>query len=251
MTVPDYTPLCPAGVTELALTVTAEQTDGSGRMRLDALAHAMELATREQLQVSGWTQAVFDAKNLVWVIAWTSIQIERMPRAGESLLLRVWPGQKKMSMHVRKYAVYSAAGEPLAGAASLFLLMDRVKRTLAPQTAGPDLPAVTLPGEAENPPMRVLFPEKLPNRRVRTVSAGEIDANGHMNNACYLAWADALCDPAYRATHPPRSAWVQYTKELREGQTAALDWTMEENSLFVRGTTDGTDAFLAVIQYQQ
>ena len=251
MTVPDYTPLCPAGVTELALTVTPEQTDGGGVMRLDALTHAMELATREQLQTSGWTQAVFDAKNLVWVIAWTSIQIERMPQAGESLLLRVWPGQKKLSMHVRKYAVYSAAGEPLAGAASLFLLMDRVKRTLAPQSAGPEFPAVIIPGEAENPPMRIPFPEKLLNHSTRTVCAGEIDANGHMNNACYLAWADELCDPAYRASHEISAVWVQYTKELMEGQSAALDWALEDNRLCVRALADGADAFLAVIQYQK
>ena len=251
MEFPEYTPVCPEGVTELVLTVTPEQTDGGGVMRLDALAHAMELATREQFRQAGWTQRAFDDQNLVWVISWTAIQIKRLPREEESLLLRVWPGRKKLSMHVRKYALYTASGEPLAGTASFFLLMDRAKRTLAPQSAGPDLPPVALPGEAENPPMRVPFPENLPDHRTRTVSAGEIDANGHMNNACYLAWAEELCDPTYRASHAPRSVWVQYTKELKEGQTAILDWALEDNRLCVCAAADGADAFLAVIQYQE
>ena len=251
MTVPDYTPLCPAGVTELTLTVTAEQTDGSGRMRLDALAHAMELATREQFQSHGWTKQTFDNQNLVWVIAWTSIQIMRLPRENEPIRLRVWAGRKKLSMHVRKYAVYTASGEPLASTASLFLLMDKEKRTLAPQTAAPDFPEVTLPGEAEIPTMRLPFPENPANHRTRTVSAGEIDSNGHMNNACYLAWADELCGPAYRANHAPRSVWVQYTKELKEGQTAALEFGMERDRLLVRAASDGAEAFLAAIQYRK
>lgn len=251
MDFPEYTPRCPEGVAELKITVSPGLADQEGKMRPEALAHAMETITEQQLEKHGWGRTALQKKNMVWVVGWTSIQIKRLPHCGESLLLRTWPGRDKFSMRVRKYAFYTAAGEALVSTASLFLLMDRKSRKMISSATNVNLPAVVIPGESDVPKLQIAFPERLPHNRLRTVCCDEIDANGHMNNSCYLAWADALCTSEYRTNHEPGSIWVQYAKELRESQTVVLEYGMEKDVLFVRGKADGANAFLAAIQYRK
>ena len=144
---------------------------------------------------------------------------------------------------------FTDAGEALASAAVLFLPMDRTSRKLTAAEI-PTLPEVVVPGEADVPSLRRAFPTKLPNQAVRTVRAHEIDENGHMNNTCYLQWANELWEDDHRRQHEPRSIWVQYANELMEGQTVTLDYAVQGQRLYVRGSVNQTDSFLAVIQYE-
>ena len=151
MVFPEYTPHCPDGVAERKITVSSGLTDQNGKMCPEALARVMETVTKRQLEKHGWSRIALQEKNTAWVMGWTSIQIKRLPCCGESLLLRTWPGQNKFSMHVQKYAFYTASGEALVSTASLYLLMDRESRKMI--SAGTELksPAVKIPGESAAP----------------------------------------------------------------------------------------------------
>lgn len=111
------------------------------------------------------------------------------------------------------------------------------------------LPEVVIPGEAAVPELRVDFPGELPHQRTRKVQSHEIDENGHMNNTCYLEWVNSLCGEDWLGQHEPQSIWVQYLNELTVGQAVKLEHVTQGQRLYVRGTTNGSTAFLAVIQY--
>lgn len=246
---PAFTAHCPEGVLEMKLTVAHCHTDSSGRMPPHVLAKVMEDAVKRQMEACGWGRETMETKNVALVVGWTSIQIRRLPHVGENLLVRVWPSRKKSAMYVHKYAFFTDAGEALASAAVLSLPMDRTSRKLTP-AEGLTLPEIVIPGEADVPSLRKAFPDELPGQAVRTVCAHEIDENGHMNNTCYLQWAGELYDRDHCEQHEPRSIWIQYINELMEGQTVMLDYATEGQCLFVRGTANQTDSFLAVIQYE-
>lgn len=250
MRFPAFTAHCPQGVLELKFTIAPCHTDPFVRVPPHMLAKAMETAVKEQMEACGWGRKTLAEKNIAWVVGWTSIQIKRLPHAGENLLVRIWPGRKKLSMHVRKYAFFTDAGETIASAAVLFLPMDRTSRKLTMAAEALALPEVVISGEADIPSLCQAFPAELPCQSVRTVRAHEIDENGHVNNACYLQWADELYGREHREPHEPRSIWIQYVKELMEGQTVTLDYVAEGQCLFLRGTVDQADSFLAVIQYE-
>lgn len=250
MRFPVFTAHCPQGVLEMKFTVERCYTDPSGRLPPHMLARAMETAAKRHMETCGWGRTTSEEKNIVWVVGWTSIQIKRLPHAGEKLLVRIWPGKKKFSMHVRKYGFYTDTGEALVSAAVLFLPIDRKSRKLTLAAEGLTLPEVLIPGEADIPSLHKTFPNELPCQCVRTVCAHEIDENGHMNNTCYLKWADELCDQDYYEQHEPRSIWIQYVNELTEGQTVTLKYTAKGQHFFIRGTVNQTDSFLAVIQYE-
>lgn len=246
---PIFTARCPKGVLEMKLTVSHRCTDSSERMPPHVLAKVMEAAVKQQMEAYGWSRETVEKKNVALVVGWTSIQIKRLPCLGESLLVRIWPGRKKCSMDVRKYAFFTDAGETLVSAAVLFLPMDRTSRKLTVAEI-PALPEVVIPDEADVPSLREPFPDELPNKSVRTVCAHEIDENGHMNNTCYLQWVGELWENTCTGQHEPRSIWVQYINELMAGQAVTLNYAVEGQRLFVRGTVNQADSFLAVIQYE-
>lgn len=250
MELPVFTPACPAGVLERELTVSPEQTDEAGRMRCEALAASMQQITEKHLHSFGWDRETLRDRNKIWVISWSSIEILRLPHSGEALRLRVWPGEKKSGMHTRRYVFYTVSGGPLVSAASIFLLMDAGSRTLATGGDDLDIPAVSLPGEPAAPKLRISFPAEAGTKQRRVVRPEEIDANGHMNNTRYLAWTEELPSLTFRASHEPRVVWIQYVKELMQGQIVTMEVTAEGDSLFVRGRAGGADAFLVNILYR-
>lgn len=236
MSFPEYTAVCPAGVYQKKFPMTGL----SGQVRPGDLARGMEKITEEHLGILGLSRDKLKAEGKIWVIAWTQIHISRLPKLGEQMILRIWPGKMKAMMQVRKYAFYTADGEALACAASIFVMMDAGTRSFAaPSEILKYLPVVELPGEPELPPMRLNFPAELGQTMSRTVAAEEIDLNGHLNNTHYLDWADSLLDSKL-----PTSIWVQYVKELLEGQEVALQHEMQESALYVRGVSAEKDSFL-------
>lgn len=250
MRFPAFTAHRPEGVLEMRFTVARCHTDLDGRMQPHRLTKVMENAMKRQMEAYGWGRETVEKTNVTWVVGWTSIQIKRLPHAGENLLVRIWPGRKKLSMHVRKYAFFTDAGEALVSAAVLFLPMDRKSRKLTLAAEALTLPEVVIPGEADIPSLRETFPDELPYQYVRTVCDHEIDENGHMNNTCYLKWAHELYGRDHHERHEPRTIWIQYINELMEGQTVTLEYTVKGQRLFVRGTVNQVDSFLATIQYE-
>lgn len=241
MIVPQYTDLCPEGVFEKKLEMSALR----GKVRPGDLAREMEKITEEHLGAYGMSRAELKAEGKIWVIGWTDIGIARLPEQGEQVILRVWPGKMKAVMHTRRYAFYSENGEPLACAASLFLLMDAETRGVAePSEKLRAVPTVTLPEEPKLPKMTVAFPDVLSRQKMRTVAAEEIDRNGHLNNTHYLDWVDDLIGDRI-----PTSIWVQYVKELREGQQVTLRYEGQEDCLFLIGEADGAEAFKLIYRY--
>ena len=236
MSFPQYTAACPAGVYQKKFPMTGL----SGQVRPGDLAREMEKITEEHLGILGMSRDRLKAEGKIWVIAWTQIHISRLPKLGEQVILRIWPGKMKAMMQVRKYAFYTADGEALACAASIFVMMDAGTRSFAaPSEILKYLPVVEIPGEPDLPPMRMNFPAELEQTLSRTVAAEEIDLNGHLNNTHYLDWADELTEGRV-----PTSIWVQYVKELLEGQQVDLQYGRQEETLYVRGMAEGCDSFL-------
>lgn len=245
MGIPVYTTECPQGVCQIVFEITEDMVNAAGRMSIGALARQMQRVTEIHFdQEAGLTGEELLAKGLSWVISWTNIEPERLPDKGETVILRVWPGKNKVNLYSRIYAMYTEAGELLMTTSSLFLLMDQKTRSVAVQPEEMKiLNPVTIAGEPNLPKLQQKFPEEYRNQRIRTVSADEIDYNGHLNNSRYLDWTEELLDKKFYATHTPKTIWVQYAKELRQGETAKLQYTWEENVMYLRGVHNGEDSF--------
>lgn len=251
MGIPVYTTECPKDVCQIVFEITEEMINAAGRMSIGALARQMQRITEIHFdQEAGLTGEELLAKGLSWVISWTNIELERLPDKGENVILRIWPGKNKVNLYSRIYAMYTETGEPLMATSSLFLLMDQNTRTVAAQPEEMKIMnPVILAGEPNLPKLQQKFPKEYRNQLLRTVSREEIDYNGHLNNSRYLDWTEALLDEEFYAEHTPKNIWVQYAKELREGETAKLQYAWEEDVMYLRGVHNGEDSFLVKMMF--
>lgn len=236
---------CPEGVYQQKLTVAPEQTDARGLLTPFALTRLVCDAAAFHWAREGISPAALAEENLLLVLARTAIDVHRLPRLGEELVLRAWSGEEKWWLYHRRCEIYAADGEKLVSACSQWSLIDARERKLAPpHPIMEKLLPVHLPEEPKAPKMRIRLPE-LHGRSQHTAQPGEIDWNGHVNNAWYVDWAAALLP---EGAGPLRSLWIEYNRELREGQTAELSWQQEGDTLYVRGCVGRDESFTACLR---
>lgn len=251
MGVPAFTAEHTKGVCQITFEISDEMINADGRMGIGSLARQMQKITEIHFdQEAGLTGEELLAKGLSWVISWTDIELVRMPNKGEKVILRIWPGKNKVNLYSRVYAMYTEAGEPLMATSSLFLLMDQVTRRVAVQPEEMKIiNPVIISGEPNLPKLQQKFPKVYRNQLLRTVSTEEIDYNGHLNNSRYLDWTEALLDEEFYAEHTPKKIWVQYAKELQEGEKAKIQYVWEEDVMYLRGVHNGENSFLVKMMF--
>ena len=248
---PEYSEECPDGVYERITVVEEEQTDADGVMHPADLVRQIQVMVEQHLdRYSGTTVKALQDAALSWIIVWNELTIVRLPKAGEQIRMRVWASKKKTVMHSRKCALYTMSGEPLVTTAALFILMDQKTRKMAQDP--PELAqqiVVKIPGEPKLPKMMMQFPETYTDVVDRVVQPEEIDKYGHMNNAHYLDWMDDLRSQTELKDHVLKKIWIEYTKELREGQKAELKYKIEDNTLYLVGSSENEQRFLLKADY--
>ena len=232
-----------ADVCEKDYIVEAGQTDAGGNITCGTLARWMQDMTTVHMNACGISVETLLEENLLWVIVFTQISINRLPKAGETVEQYSWAGEEKINMHSRRYAFFSKEGEELLNAASLFLLVDKETRSFSEPTKEPlSLPIVKIEGEPRLPKMMQKFPT-LMFGKMHEVKESEIDYNGHVNNAVYLDWADSIFDPDFVKVRQMKGFWVQYDKEVLLGQKVEMKYGTADASVCLKGCIDGTEYF--------
>lgn len=252
MSFPECSMICPKGAYQLMITAAEQQNTNKKDITCGDLARWMEVITEKHLSFFGMSREGLKQEGKIWVISWTSIEILRLPKEGEQILLRIWPCKRKGGMYPRKYAFYTVEGEPLACASSLFALMDSKTRTLASPTEKlKDIPVIVEEKEQDLPKMLMPFPEALRGSASRRVCSEEIDKNGHLNNTHYIDWACELAEQVTAGPCSPESVWVQYSRELLEGQDVVLKYEQEEHTFYIRGYAEQEEAFSVIIKMKE
>lgn len=147
-----------------------------------------EIASNHAEALGGGYDALI-TRDLFWALSRLKVEITRMPRWGESILIETWPCGNEGLLFRRDFIVYDKEKQVIIRGASGWLLV--AASTLRPQR--PSLLGIDLP---LNNGKRSLdtFPDRLPTQTSKiafrkTVAYNEIDQNLHVNNTRYLDWA--------------------------------------------------------------
>ncbi len=194
--------------------------DAFGALALPALAgYLQEVAARHAVALGCGVDAL-RARGLTWVLMRLRVAAPEPVAAGDVLAIDTWPSGVDRLLVSREYLV--RRGEAVvARASTAWLVVDLASRR-------PVRPADAL-DPALRPAAEILLPIA---RRLPAAEAGpgaierrfgvryqDIDANQHVNNATYLAWALEAVEPARWRAQRAAAAEIHFLAEACLGDT--------------------------------
>lgn len=216
------------------LRLDATQVDRWGRMRPASLLEILQEASGDHAQMLGAGRDALGDKGLFWAVVRQTLEIQRLPTLGETMVVETWPGPPSRVAFPRYLTGRTPEGEPLFQAVALWLFMDRHSRAMVlPSASGVQLPGLLRGGELANPVG--IAPRQYPNLERRVVRYSELDCNGHLSNTKYLNWADDLLPGAYHEKHTLSRLHICYISEALEGQQIDLNWDLCQDLLCLEG----------------
>ena len=211
--------------------ITEMLNDGYGRLHPAAVLYLMQDTAGDHCKALG----VEDSKlgNLFWAVLRYRVEVDRMPKLGETVTVRTWPMPTTRVAFPRAAEAYDENGNRLFRLVSLWVLMDKTTRQMVlPARSGVNVPGVLTGTELEMP--QGIRAETTQRLTARIVTQREIDQNQHMNNTMYLDWAMELTPRFFEKEHELKAFTACYFNEAKLDDELALCWTLgEDDTLYL------------------
>lgn len=226
-------------------------TDRFGRLTPAALLYLVQEAAGAHSRLLGADGDQLG--NLFWAVSRTKVEVEQLPRIGQTVTVETWPMPTTRVAYPRAVVARDEADRVCFRAISLWVLMDKRTRQLAlPGVSGVVVDGILQGNELSVPRAVPMRPSE--NSAERTVGFSLLDQNGHMNNTRYMDWVADLLPSSFQETHPVKGFTVCYLSEAREGDKVTLDFDLSEEAVFtVCGHRDGENSdgriFTAQVQF--
>ena len=226
-------------------------TDRFGRLTPAALLYLVQEAAGAHCRLLGADGDRLG--NLFWAVSRTKVEVEQLPRIGQTVTVETWPMPTTRVAYPRAVVARDEAGRVCFRAISLWVLMDKRTRQMAlPGVSGVVVDGILQGNELSVPRAVPMRPAE--NSAERTVGFSLLDQNGHMNNTRYMDWVADLLPSSFHETHPVKGFTVCYLSEAREGDIVTLDFDLSEEAVFtVCGHRDGENGdgriFTAQVQF--
>ncbi len=202
--------------------VRSEHSDANGVLQVATLMKWLNDIMEENANSYGAGAEYHLRQNLAWVLAEYQIDVERLPKTGESVKVGTLPYSFKRMFGFRLYRLTDKAGNPIVKGKGKFLLINiKTKEMVRPSKELLDKFT-----DAKKEPESLPFPKwkTVRNKRLfaKTLILTEdmADANGHLNNAQYVRIAQDLLQN-YRFSET-KSIRVRYKQELFPGDEAVV-----------------------------
>jgi medium-chain acyl-[acyl-carrier-protein] hydrolase len=169
-------------------------------------------------------------RNIAILLSRISFRFHKIPQANDYITIRTWEERPEPLQLMRAYEIKAQDGTPLVSGYSSWLIVDYVSHriirtkdfTLRKATDRKDSLDCMEPG-------KIAAPKKLIELGQRPICYSDIDANGHMNNSRYGAFAiDCLPDEYQQKKFTDFR--MNYSKEAREGEMVHLSGSFDTDA---------------------
>lgn len=214
------------------------QSDANAVMHLHHLLLLTSQIAVEDYDVRGLGFEVLLKSNIALLLSRLSCKIERLPADNEEITIRTWEEPPQGLQLARRFEITATAtGERLLGMNTLWLVVNpETRRIMKPSqfTLRPT-PTYTEPYDGA-PPGKFSHPDTMMFMALRTVFLSDLDANGHVNNSRYAAFAlDHL--PAIYQDKQFTGFRINYSKEAVAGDQIEISTAFDDDArtLWVSG----------------
>lgn len=226
-------------------TICSYDVDPHQTVRLPALCRFMQEAAYHHAEHLGLGHAFLSAKGMAWVLARQRIEIDHLPKWGDTVRIRTWPSGRDRLFFYRDFEITNGDGKRVLLASLSWSLIDVKKR----ERVHPDVYlSVDLPVGAkvfDSRPGRVKGcvcsgGQSMP------VTYGDLDMNGHVNNVRYIEWVLNSLPLEFHQMNTLRELEVNYLAEAIYGHAVVVCSEETEALHFAHAiTTDDAEIFRA------
>lgn len=186
-------------------------------------------------------------QGLAWMILSWQIEIARRPKLGERITTATWPYGFKAFYGYRNYAMYDAAGRMLAGANSVWVLINI--ETGHPARVTPEI--IEGYEMEERLPMqecsrKIQMPEGQACQDALQVCRYHLDVNRHVNNGQYIRMAEEYLPTGFE----PQRLRVEYRKQAKLHDLIIPMVHTEENTVTVSLCDEEAKPY-AIVEYSR
>ena len=233
---------------EETYTLRTTDVDMHERLRTSRLLEILQELAGDHVDTFGFGRSYTLPLGIAWIVVRQHIEFERVPKNGETLCLRTWPGRIMHAICPRYFLITDNEGHPLIRACFVWVLLDLEKRIMvSPAKYGiaidPGQPGALMPLPKAPAPLPAL------RQFGFTVPYSYVDVNRHMNNARYLDMAEDAID-APKAGRKLRDLLVEFTSELLPDETMQVTVGQEGDAYSIHGEKDGKEIIKIRLTYR-
>ena len=164
------------------ITVDIHDVDFNGVARTSALMRYIQSAAETQLTEKGLSYDELRRRNRAFILSKIKMEFTESVRAFEPLVAMTFPATSRGYSFLRCYKLFRD-GETIGRAVSAWALVDTENHSLV-RVNDMELGLETY-DSIDMPISRIVMPENIEEVGRYTVSYGDVDQNGHMNNTRY------------------------------------------------------------------
>lgn len=182
--------------------VQYDDVDPDFRMKLPVLFQRLQRAALHHSESVGLSNKKMVADGALWILNRMLVKIKRLPVYRESLTVRTWHKGSVGFRAGRDYLLFCNQ-EQVAAATSQWLFFDLNKKRI---TKIPETVSAPYTAETEDVlgagAIDFAVDKAAPLKETMTITTrvGDLDPNGHVNNAAYLDYLDTLIKRSSRPT---------------------------------------------------
>ncbi len=233
--------------------VSSYECDVNNQLRLRVLLNYFQDMADNHADKMGVGYHYCIQNGLGWIGGGYDIEINRLPKWGDKVLLKTWPSKTNIATAYREFEMSDVeTGEILVRASSQWVLLDTLKNrplAITKRIEWFDL--------IEDRAVDTNFP-KLPTVDVPQISisqiirSDDIDLNNHVNNAVYPTWILDALPSEFLSKHTLTKIQIQYKYPAKHGDDIqVLTNVSDENTTqhMIVGT-EGKEYARIVCQWQ-
>ena len=209
-------------------TIKSYEACATGELSLNSLFHFLQEAASNHAHKLNVGFSHMREMNLFWVLSRIKIEIENIPKWGDTIEIETWPKGVEKLFALRDFIVRDINGNVLILATSSWLVVDTFKYKLHRI----DELGVPIPDNNGKYALNEVADKIKPILGINTelehkIYYNELDYNLHVNNSNYPAWLLNFYSPIDLTEHKLKTIQLNFLEEARFGDELKLIRTVD------------------------
>lgn len=229
--------------------ISSNDIDASLHVKIASLMRIIQDVIMHHTEVIGVGQSETIDKNIIWVVTRFKMEINRLPKYQEKVVIKTYPGQTTAILYPRFLYIEDMNGNVIFRLSSIWALLNKETRQITNSKIIADRIIAESRDDQLALPEKVNLDEDMVLKETRKVHYSDVDLNGHLNFTKYIEYFEDLHNNDFYGKHHPKTIILNYSKEIKEGQTVNIYASGDEVEK-IKITSDVGDHLFAEIHYQ-